>query len=216
MPRLLACVLAIAAGGKKMEHPGKIMQPHRRFTSSYSAVGPLQERLAPRSGAPPATKPQGFGRSAHGFGRSQKMGQLDRSATLRKLEALRAVATHAQEAELSYALRAWVEGAALVKPPAPPAAAGPRYAGSALTKLSERPPAILAMWPRTALPCRGCTRVGCECRMRAARAGIGPTGAHVYIYHSQLLSNHSLNNVSFIAASLRWQKKGTVLILLNS
>ena len=95
-----------------------------RFTASSSAVAPLQERIA--GAAPPPANKQHFGRSSTGFGRSQTgMSALDRSATLKKLEALRAVATHAQEAELAHVVRTWAEVARLPAAQRQPAARSP-------------------------------------------------------------------------------------------
>ena len=116
-------------------------QPWSRFTSSSSAVAPLQERLAPGGPArQPAVKP--FGRSSATFGRSQTGQPLDRSATLKKLESLRAVASHAQAAELSHAISTWAEAAQLVREPQPPSSqrAPPPVAAAALPPPSPMAP----------------------------------------------------------------------------
>ena len=73
-----------------------------RFTVSHNALMPLQERLHPPRFAASGT----FGRSQATYNKDR--GPVDRSTTLKKLEALRAVAAHAQEAELSHALCRWL------------------------------------------------------------------------------------------------------------
>ena len=72
-----------------------------RFTASHGNLAFLQKSLNPPI-------KNNFGGSQSTFRRSGLMGQQDRSATLKKLESLRAVAQHAQEAELSAAIRMWL------------------------------------------------------------------------------------------------------------
>ena len=114
-----------------------------RFTVSHNGLTTLQSLLDARQVRQP------FGQSQSHYGGS-KLGAgataLDKSTTLRKLEALRAVAAHAQANELSMAMRTWADLAATVESSAAAGASHhqaaerspvPRHGAIALVSASE-------------------------------------------------------------------------------
>jgi hypothetical protein len=109
-----------------------------RFSVSHNGLSTLQDLLEVRAHR------QLFGQSQSYYGQAKSIHAaptLDKSATLRKLEALRAVAAHAQASELSYVIRTWGQAAEEIETPSRAAVAtgvtlSPTPSGSALALIS--------------------------------------------------------------------------------
>lgn len=87
--------------------------------SANSLLQPSSSRALEGSGSGSVTAIP-FGRSLSNFGGLRPTTQLERSQTLRKLEALRAVAAHCQADELSAVVRAWAAAVAIRIDPSRP------------------------------------------------------------------------------------------------
>ena len=106
-----------------------------RFSVSHNGLSTLQDLLEARAHR------QQFGQSQSYYGQAKSIHAaptLDKSATLRKLEALRAVAAHAQASELTYVIRTWGQAAEEIEMPSRAAVAtgvtlSPTPSGSALS-----------------------------------------------------------------------------------